>query len=275
MQDHTTDHTKQDKKPAQERLSSTQKALKTLLAERERDGSSLCSNITHKLPLVSHSSIASSSLVSRSSQRRTMSIPHQSSLLRGTNSMSQFPLGSAQHKLVLQASDGTESSDPEGVITARPAQQKQIQKTLIPASLSTISHREAAEKITNYAGIQGQDIDILIPGYNSTSESAKEKLRDMRKIYFGYGNIAVQTLEEMEIEEEERQAKLARLKEISMSSRKKAWWGGGDTPTAQYDRKLGALLSVRRALEEKGGGVTRVELERLRSGDIVKNLRKL
>lgn len=199
---------------------------------------------------------------------------HRSSLPRQPySSLHGTTLGS--HTLVLQASDDTESLDTEDVITAKPVQQKQAQNTLIPASLSTVSHCEIVEKVINYAGIQGQDIDILIPGYNSKSEFAKGKLKDMRKTYFGRGDIAVQTPEEMEIEEEERQAKLARLKERAMSSRNKPWWDDGDTPIAQYDKKLGALLSVRRALEEKGGGVTRVELERLKSGDIVSNLQKL
>ncbi|RPB27438.1 hypothetical protein L211DRAFT_846236 [Terfezia boudieri ATCC MYA-4762] len=275
--------------------SSTQKALKAIIAAKR---ASLSGNspgpISPSNALFTSVSPASrSSTVSRTSHkvmkpvssRNTYSVP---SLAFATHSgclpdqhnpspKTHPPTKAAQHALKVLNSDDT-ASDTEDVISARPPppRTQEVQTTLIP-SMAAPPLPEKPERIGNYASIEGRDINVLIPGYNRLSAEKKSRLNERRKAYFGPGELVMQSSELVTAEEESRQRRIQEFRDRFKEEvpKKKLWWQEDDTPVRSYGRKLGAVKSVKQGLERRDEGVTRVEVERLSRGGMLKNLMRM
>ena len=136
---------------------------------------------------------------------------------------------------------------------------------------------EKPERIGNYASIEGRDVNVLIPGYNRLSAEKKSKLNDLRNEYFGPGELGMQPSEFVTAEEEGRQRRIQEFRNRLKKEvpKKKLWWQEDDTPVRSYSRKLGAVKSVKQELEKRDEGTTRVEVERLSRGGMVKNVMRM
>ena len=276
-------------KPPPKLESSTQKALKAIIAAKRE---SLSGNLTGPIS-PSNASHRFSSTVSRppqkvmrpSSSKNTLhcvpplvSASHSGSLpdQRNPSWPAHPPPKAAQHALQFLGSDDTESDT--GVISARPfpPRPQDAQKTLIP-TVAAPPPPEEPERIGNYAGITGLDVNVLIPGYNRFSTEKKSKLNDLREAYFGPGKMEMQSPESVMVEEESRQRRIQEFRDrVKVKGpEKKFWWQEDNTPIKSYNRRLEMVKSVREKLERRNEGVTRVELERLSRGAILKNIMKM
>ncbi|KAF8432881.1 hypothetical protein BGX38DRAFT_1276407 [Terfezia claveryi] len=273
--------------------SSTQKALKAIIAAKR---ASLSGNspgpISPSNALFTSVSPASrSSTVSRTphkvmkpvSSRNSLnsvpslafagSLPDQHNPSRKTHP----PTKAAHHALKILNSDDA-ASDTGDVISARPPppRTQEVQMTLIP-SVAAPPLPEKPERIGNYASIEGRDINVLIPGYNRLPAEEKSRLNDLRKAYFGPGELELQSSELVTAEEESRQRRIQEFRDRFKEEvpKKKLWWQEDDTLVRSYNRKLGAVKSVKQELERRDEGVTRVEVERLSRGGMLKNIMRM
>jgi len=271
-------------KPPPKLESSTQKALKAIIAAKR---ASLSDNLPGPIS-PSNTSRRSSSTVSRpppSLSKNTLHcvpplVPasHSGSLLdqRNPSWQSHPPIKAAQYTLQFWGSDDTESD--MGVIPARPfpPRPQDAKKTLIP-TVTAPPPPEEPERIGNYAGIMGLDVNVLIPGYNRLSAEKKSKLNVLREAYFGPGKMEVQSSESVMMEEESRQRRIQEFRdrlEVGVP-RGELWWQEDGTAIKIYSRRLGVVGSVRKELERRGEGITRVELERLSRGGMVRNVMRM
>ena len=291
-------HVKQRReKPPPKPESSTQKALKAIIAAKRASlsghlpGSISPSNAS--FTTVSPASRRSSSTASRPSQKvmkpsssrsALHSVPSHVSASRFKSLLDQRspsrqahpPTIAAQHVLQFLNSDDT-ASDAGDVISARPLPPLQdVQRTLIP-TVAAVPPPEKPERIDNYAGIEGRNVNVLIPGYNRLSTEKKIKLNDLRKAYFGPGELEMQPSASVTAEEESRQRRIQEFRDRLKKEmpKKKPWWQEDDTPVGSYSRKLGAVKSVKQDLERRDEGITRVEVERLSRGSMVKNVMRM
>ncbi|KAF8428198.1 hypothetical protein EV426DRAFT_586863 [Tirmania nivea] len=284
---------RREKKPHKPE-SSTQKALKAIIAAKR---ASLSGNLPGAISPsnVSFTAVSpvscSSSTVSKppqkvmkpSSSRNTLhSVPslafasNSGSLLDQVNQSRQTHT-STKDALPNLNSDDT-ASDTGDVISARPPPPRGqvVQRTLIP-TVAAPPPLEKPERIRNYAGVEGRDVDVLIPGYNRLSAEKKSQLNHLRRAYFGPGELEMQSSELVTAEEESRQQRMQKFRDRLKERlpKKKLWWQEDDTPVRSYSRKLGAVKSVKEEVERRDEGVTRVEVERLSRGSMVKNIMKM
>jgi len=284
-------------KPLLKPESSTQKALKAIIAAKRASLSgNLPGPISPSNALFTSPSPASRSsstfsrppqkVIKPASNRNTLNpVPslafasHSRGLLdqRNLPRRTHPPTKTAQHALQPLNSDDT-ASDTGDVISARPPppRPQDVQRTLIP-TVAAPPPPEKPERIGNYASIEGRDVNVLIPGYNRLSAEKKSKLKDLREAYFGPGELEMQSSELVTAEEESRQRRIQEFRDRLKKEvpKKKLWWQEDDTPVRSYSRKLGAVKSVKQELERRDEGVTRVEVERLSRGGMVKNVMRM
>ncbi|KAF8472747.1 hypothetical protein BDZ91DRAFT_447622 [Kalaharituber pfeilii] len=210
----------------------------------------------------------------RSTSRRSSQTSHS---LRNSVSLRELSLSPRKRGKAATYPEDTDGSDTADVIAARPTLAPQeVQKTLAPArGLTSLLQQETPEKIESYAGIKGQDIQVLIPGYNRFQALQKIRLDERRKAYFGPGELVMKDPEDIAENGIKRKEQLENMTAQKYTSpRTSEWWEEHDSPIKSFSRKYVQVKGVREGLA-KSEGVTRVEVARLTSGAITRNVKRV